>query len=132
MHADIIKRKVLDLLDNPAVILPSVIVNNTKKVYLAGKSSKVPCKLTGLVKCNCKGFRYLSLFSHSVAISEKEGSLSLHIVNVKKKVRGKTVQDLLQVNRHLRKVLEEKISRKEEKEPMHTIVQRVTRSKSIY
>ena len=35
----------------------------------------------GLVKCDCKGFRYLSLCSHSVAISGKEGSLSLHFTD---------------------------------------------------
>ena len=90
-HADIIERKALNLLNNPVAISrsPSIAVNNTERVYLVvGKSSKVPYKLAvtkqGLVKCNCKGFRYLSLCSHSVAISEKEGSISLHIENVKK------------------------------------------------
>ena len=90
-YADIIERKALNLLNNPVAISrsPSIAVNNTERVYLVvGKSSKVPYKLAvtkqGLVKCNCKGFRYLSLCSHSVAISEKEGSISLHIENVKK------------------------------------------------
>ena len=49
LHADIIERKALDLLNNPVAISrsPSVAVNNTKKVYLiAGKSSKVPYNLT--------------------------------------------------------------------------------------
>ena len=84
--ADIIERKALDVLNNPIAISrsPSIAVSKTEKVYLvAGKSSKAPHKLTvteqGLVKCDCKGFRYLSLCSHSVAISEKEDSLSLHI-----------------------------------------------------
>ena len=91
LHADIIERKALDLLNNPVAISrsPSTAVNNTEKVYLvAGKLSKVSYKLTitkqRLVKCDCKGFRYLSLCSHSVPISEKEGLLSLHIGNVKK------------------------------------------------
>ena len=91
LHADIIERKGLDLLNNPVAISlsPSITISNTEKVYLvAGKSSKIPDKLIvteqGLVKCDCKGFRYLSLYSHSVAISQKEGSLSLHIGNVKK------------------------------------------------
>ena len=66
LHADIIERKALVLLNNPVAISrePSIAVNNTEKVYLvAGKSSKVPHKLTvteqGLVKCHCKSFRYL-------------------------------------------------------------------------
>ena len=50
--------------------------------------SKVLYKLTiteqGLVKCDCKGFRYFSLCSHGVAISNKEGSLSLDTGNAKK------------------------------------------------
>ena len=73
LHADIIERKALDLLNNPVAISrsPSTAVNNTEKVYLvAGKLSKVSYKLTitkqRLVKCDCKGFRYLSLCSHSV------------------------------------------------------------------
>ena len=68
LHADIIERKALDLLNNQVAISrsPSIAVNNTAKEYLvAGKSSKVPYKLTiteqGLEKCDCKGFRYLSL-----------------------------------------------------------------------
>ena len=101
MHADIIQRKALDFLNNAVVISgsPSIEVDSTEKVCLvAGKSSNVPYKLTvteqALVKCDCKGFRSLSLCSHNVAISEKEGSLSLRNGNVKN-VRGKTVQDLL-------------------------------------
>ena len=66
----------------------------------------------GFVKCDCKG--YLSLCSHTVAISEKEGSLSLHVVNFQKKPGEKPIQDLLRVTRHLQKVLKEKVSRKEE------------------
>ena len=100
-YADIIERKALNLLNNPVAISrsPSIAVNNTERVYfVVGKSSIVPYKLSvteqGLVKCDCKGFRCLSLCSHSVAISEKEGSISLHIGNVKK-VSGKTLQDLL-------------------------------------
>ena len=49
LHADIIERKALDLLNNPVAILrsPSVAVNNTEKIYfVSGKSSKVPYKLT--------------------------------------------------------------------------------------
>ena len=66
LHADIIERKGLDLLNNPVAISrsPSIAVNNTEKVYLvAGKSSKskVSYKLTitdqGFVKYDCKGFR---------------------------------------------------------------------------
>ena len=41
-----------------------------------------------MVKCDCEDFRYLTLCSHNVAISEKEDSLNLHIGNVKKS-RGK-------------------------------------------
>ena len=94
LHADIIERKGLDLLNNPVAISrsPSIAVNNAEKVYLvAGKSSKsnVPYKFTitdqGFVKYDRKGFRYLSLCSHRVAISEKEGSLSLLIGDVKKR-----------------------------------------------
>ena len=101
LHTNILQRKALDLLNNTVAISrsPSIAVSNTEKVYLvAGKWSKVHYKLTvteqGLVKCDCKGFRYLSLCSHSVAISEKEVTLSLLIGKVKK-VREKTVQDLL-------------------------------------
>ena len=91
LHADIIEKKALDLLKNPVAIScsPSIAINNWEKVYLvAGKSSKDSYKLTiteqGLVKCDCKSFRYLLLCSHSVAISVKECSLSLHIGNIKK------------------------------------------------
>ena len=91
LHADTNERKALDLSNNPVAISrsPSIAVNNTEKVYLIDRrTSKVPYRLTitkpGLVKCDCKGFRYLSLCSYSVAISKKEGSLSLHIGNVKK------------------------------------------------
>ena len=48
LHADIIERKALDLLNNSIAISrsPSIAVNNTEKVYLvAGKSSKVAHKL---------------------------------------------------------------------------------------
>ena len=86
LHADIIEKKALDLLNNPVAILcsPSIAVNNTEKVCLvARKSSKVFYKLTvteqGLVKCHCKGFRYLSLCSHSVAISEKKAKVDSEV-----------------------------------------------------
>ena len=91
LYADIIERKALDLLNNPVAISrsPSTPVSNTEKAYFVfRKTLKVPYKLTvteqGLVKCNCKVFRYLSFCSHSVTISKKEGCLSLHIGNEKK------------------------------------------------
>ena len=40
---------------------------------------RVTVSATSLVKCSCKGFRYSSLRSHSVAVTEKEGTLEIHI-----------------------------------------------------
>ena len=97
----IIESKPLDLFNNPLAISRSlsVTVNNTEKIDLvAEKLSKILGKPTvteqGLVKGDCKCFRELSLWGHSVATSQKEGSLSWHTGNIKK-VKGKTVQDLL-------------------------------------
>ena len=68
----------------------------TKLINLSKVKDPLQQEVTvqGFVKGNCKGFKYSLLYIHSVMISEKEGSLSLHIANVKQK-SGKTVQDLL-------------------------------------
>ena len=86
LHAETIEKKVLDLLNNPTalVLSSSVIVEKKEKIYLAaGKTHPETYRFTvsgtSLVKCSCKGFRYSSLCSHSVAVAEKEGILQIHI-----------------------------------------------------
>ena len=69
-----------------------------------------------------KGFRYLSLCSHRLVISEKEGSLSLLSGNVKKKSRGKPFKICYKLpnicERCWRKGEQKRI-----KQPIHTMVQ---------
>ena len=84
LHPEIIEKKALGLLNNPTplVLLPCVIDEKKEKIYLAAgkthpKTYSVTVSATSLVKCSCKGFRYSSLCSHSVA--EKEGTLQVHI-----------------------------------------------------
>ena len=77
LHAETIEKMVLGLLNNPnaLVLSPSVIVEKKEKIYLAaGKTHHetypVTVSATSLVKCSCKGLRYSSLCSHSVAVAE--------------------------------------------------------------
>ena len=86
LHAETIQKKALDLSNNPTalVLSPSVIVEKKEKIYLAaGKTHPetycVTVSAKSLVKCSCKGFRYSSVYSHSVAVAEKEGILKIHI-----------------------------------------------------
>ena len=126
LHADIIEMKARDLLNNSIVIScsPSITDNNTGNVYLvAKKASKVPCKLSvtkqGLVKCNCKGFTHLLLFSHSVVISEKGGFLSLHIVNGKKNSHKKPFKICCNLPDNCKRCLKKRWV-KEKKKTIHT------------
>ena len=73
-------------MNNPTALVfsPSITVEKKEKIYLAaGKTHpetySVTVSATSLVKCNCKGFRYSSLCSHSVAVAEKEGILQIHV-----------------------------------------------------
>ena len=91
LHAKTIEKKALDLLNKPTalVLSPSVIVQKIGKIYLAAgktlpESYRVTVSATSLVKRSCKGFRYSSLCSHSVAATEKEGILKIHIWKSKK------------------------------------------------
>ena len=84
LHAETIEKMVLGLLNNPnaLVLSPSVIVEKKEKIYLAaGKTHPetycVTVSAKSLVKCSCKGFRYSSTYSHSVAVAEKEGILKI-------------------------------------------------------
>ena len=66
------------------MLSPSVIVEKKEKIYLAAgkihlETYRVNVSAKSLVKCSCKGFRYSSLCSHSVAVAEKEGILKVHI-----------------------------------------------------
>ena len=90
LHADTIEKKALDLLNCPNTITlsPTLTENEGAKTYLvAGKSSKEAYNVSvlgiGLVKCNCRGFKFTKLCSHSVAVSEKDDMLRNHVDKVK-------------------------------------------------
>ena len=86
LHAETIEKKALGSLNNPTALFlsPSIVVEKKEKTYLgAGKTHPETYRVTvsaiSLLKCNCKGFSYSSLCSHSVAVAEKEGTLQIHI-----------------------------------------------------
>ena len=90
LHADNIEQKALDLLNDPSAISlsPSLLARNKEKVYLvAAKTNKeihnVIVNENGMVKCNCRGYKFTKICSHSVAISEKEDILRNHVAKVK-------------------------------------------------
>ena len=90
LYADTIQKKTLDLLNYPNAITlsPTLAENEDGKTYLvAGKSSKETYNVSvlgnGSVKCNCRGFKFTKVRSHSVAVSEKEGMLRNYVVKVK-------------------------------------------------
>ena len=90
LHADTIEKKALDLLNYPNAITlsPTLTENDKGKTYLvAGKSSKETYNVSvlgnGIVKCNCRGFKFTKICSHSVAVSEKEDMLRNHVAKVK-------------------------------------------------
>ena len=37
----------------------------------------------GIVKCNCRGFKFTKVYSHRVAVSEKKDILRNHVAQVK-------------------------------------------------
>ena len=91
LHADTIEqKKSLDLLNNPSAISlsPSLLARNNERVYLvAGKANKEIHKVivneNGMVKCNCRGYKFTKICSHSAAISEKEDILQSYVAKVK-------------------------------------------------
>ena len=63
---------------------PTLLSINKEKIYfVAGKSYrenyKINVSASAIIKCNCKGFRFSNICSHSVAVSEKEGILEKHL-----------------------------------------------------
>ena len=79
LHANTIEQKALDLPNNPTAmsLSPIVLARNIENVYLvAGETNKeirnVIVNENGMVKCNCRGFKFTKICSHSVAISEEE------------------------------------------------------------
>ena len=78
-------------MNNPSAISlsPSILARNNEKVYfVAGKTNKeihnVIVNENGMVKCNCRGYKFTKICSHSVAISEKEDILQNHVAKVKR------------------------------------------------
>ena len=78
-------------MNNPSAISlsPSLLTRNNEKVYfVAGKTNKeihnVIVNENGMVKCNCRGYKFTKICSHSVAISEKEDILQNHIAKAKR------------------------------------------------
>ena len=90
LHADTIEKKPLDLLKYPNAITlsPTLAENDNEKIYpVAGKSSKETYNFSvlgnGIVTYNCRGFKFIKVWSHSVAVSEKEDMLRNHVAKVK-------------------------------------------------
>ena len=72
----------------PAGLSSTLAENEDGKTYLvAGNSNKETYNVSvlgnGSVKCNCRGFKFTKVRSHSVAVSEKEGMLRNYVVKVK-------------------------------------------------
>ena len=91
LHAEIIEKRALYLLNHPTALVLSPTTEATaekKKSYLAaGRSTQETYKITisarSLLKCSCKGFRYSNICSNSVPVSEKERILNNHIAKFK-------------------------------------------------
>ena len=110
LHAETIEKKALGLLNigllnNPTALFlsPSIVVEKKEKIYLAaGKTHpetyRVTVSETSLVKCSCKGLRYSSLCSHSVAVAEKEGTLQIHIGKFKNSASRESVTYPIKAN----------------------------------
>ena len=101
-HADLIEEKSLLLLNNPASIseFPSAepVDEKVKKFMVAGKASEfytVKVTLKNKVSCDCKGFRFAKICSHSVAIAEKENLLPGLIKGVKISFRSSITYPVL-------------------------------------
>ena len=84
LYADTIEQKALDLLNSPSALSlsQSLLARNKEKVYLvAGKTNKeihnVIVNENGMLKCNCSGYKFTEICSHSVTI------LQNHVTRVK-------------------------------------------------
>ena len=89
-----IEKKAVVLLNTPESIVhyPTIDRNDGNKKYLVVGSQSIAhgVKVTAKSKitCDCRGFKFIKLCSHSVAVAEKEGVLKDLVKSVKSSFRS--------------------------------------------